>query len=63
MNSVVDGEGKIDVIAPESSAGDYVEMEALMDLIIGLSACPCEESECNGSHCTPVQLDVESPSV
>ncbi|MBD8836707.1 MULTISPECIES: DUF1989 domain-containing protein [Paenibacillus] len=62
MNSVVDGEGKIDVIAPESCAGDYVEMEALMDLIIGLSACPCEESSCNGYHCTPVQLDVESPA-
>jgi len=60
MKSVVDSQGKIDVVAPDSRAGDYVEMEALMDLTIGLSACPCEESSCNGYHCTPVQLDVES---
>ncbi|WP_211175667.1 urea carboxylase-associated family protein [Paenibacillus sp. SZ31] len=60
MKSVVDSQGKIDVVAPDSRAGDYIEMEALMDLTIGLSACPCEESSCNGYHCTPIQLDVES---
>ena len=59
MKSVVDSEGKIDVVAPDSRAGDYIEMEALMDLTIGLSACPCEESSCNGYNCTPIQLDVE----
>lgn len=59
MKSVIDSEGKIDVVAPDSRAGDYIEMEALMDLTIGLSACPCEESSCNGYNCTPIQLDVE----
>ncbi|WP_257031413.1 urea carboxylase-associated family protein [Paenibacillus sp. E222] len=59
MKSVVDDLGKIDVVAPDSRAGDYVEMEALTDLVIGLSACPCEESSCNGYHCTAIQLDVE----
>ncbi|MFX3650298.1 MAG: DUF1989 domain-containing protein [Paenibacillus sp.] len=59
MKSVVDSEGKIDVAAPDSRAGDYIEMEALMDITIGLSACPCEESSCNGYKCTPIQLDVE----
>lgn len=62
MNSVVDDKGNIDVVAPESRAGDYVEMKALTDLIVGLSACPCEESSCNGYHATPIQLDIEPES-
>lgn len=58
MNTVINESGDISVLTPDSRAGDYVEMEALRDLTIGLSACPCEESACNGYHCTPIQLDI-----
>jgi uncharacterized protein YcgI (DUF1989 family) len=40
MNVDVNGEtGKINVLPPESKAGDYVVLKAHMDLIIGLTAC------------------------
>ncbi|WP_434750813.1 DUF1989 domain-containing protein [Paenibacillus amylolyticus] len=60
MKTTMDESGNIAVMTPDSRAGDYVEMEALQDLTIAISACPCEESACNGYHCTPVQLDVSN---
>ena len=40
MNVDVDGStGKISVLPPRSRAGDYVVLEAKMDLIVGMTAC------------------------
>ncbi|MGZ5191923.1 MAG: DUF1989 domain-containing protein [Flavisolibacter sp.] len=40
MNVTVDGStGKISVLPPKSKAGDYVILEAKMDLIVGMTAC------------------------
>ena len=40
MNVDVDGStGKISVLPPRSKAGDYVVLEAKMDLIVGMTAC------------------------
>ncbi len=40
MNVRVDGDtGKIAVLPPKSRAGDYVVLEAKMDLIVGMTAC------------------------
>jgi uncharacterized protein len=40
MNVDVDGStGKISVLPPKSKAGDYVVLEAKMDLIVGMTAC------------------------
>jgi uncharacterized protein len=40
MHVTVDGDsGKIAVLPPLSKAGDYVVIEAAMDLIVGLTAC------------------------
>jgi uncharacterized protein len=45
MNVAVDGEsGKISVLPPKSKAGDYIVMEAQMDLIVGMTACSAEMS-------------------
>lgn len=45
MNVSVDGDsGKISVLAPKSKAGDYVVLEAKMDLIVGMTACSAEMS-------------------
>ena len=45
MNITVNGDsGKVDVLPPKSKAGDYVVIEAKMDLIIGLTACSAEMS-------------------
>ncbi len=45
MNVTVDGNsGKIAVLPPKSKSGDYIILEAKMDLIIGMTACSAEMS-------------------
>ncbi len=36
--------GKVSVLPPKSRAGDYITIEARMDLIVGLTACSAEKS-------------------
>ncbi len=48
MHVTVDGEfGKIAVLPPKSKAGDYIIIEAKIDLIVGLTACSAEMSNNN----------------
>ena len=45
MHVTVDGQsGKVAVLPPKSKAGDYIIIEAKMDLIVGLTACSAEMS-------------------
>jgi uncharacterized protein YcgI (DUF1989 family) len=45
MHVAIDGStGKVSVLPPKSKAGDYVIIEAQMDLIVGLTACSAEMS-------------------
>lgn len=45
MHVAIDSEtGQISVLPPKSRAGDYVTVEAKMDLIVGLTACSAEMS-------------------
>ncbi|MEO8796100.1 MAG: urea carboxylase-associated family protein [Daejeonella sp.] len=45
MNVEVDGtSGQVSVLPPKSKAGDYIVIEAKMDLIVGLTACSAEMS-------------------
>lgn len=45
MHVTVDGNsGKVSVLPPKSKAGNYLIIEAKMDLIVGLTACSAEMS-------------------
>jgi len=45
MHVKVDGEtGKVSVLPPKSKAGDYLTLEAKMDLTVGMTACSAEIS-------------------
>ncbi len=45
MHVAIDGNsGKIQVLPPKSKANDFVIIEALMDLIVGMTACSAEMS-------------------
>ena len=45
MHVAVNGDtGRIDVLPPKSKAGDYVILEAEMDLLVGMTACSAEKS-------------------
>lgn len=48
MNVPVRPDGRIEVLPPPTRAGDFIRLEALTDLIIGLTACSAYDS-CGGS--------------
>lgn len=48
MNVVIDQKGHLTVAPPKSRAGDYIVIEALGDLLVGLTACSALQSN-NGS--------------
>ena len=48
MNVEVDGNGTMEIREPTSVPGDYYDLRAEMDLLIGISNCPQERNPCNG---------------
>lgn len=47
---------------PVSKPGDYIEFEAMMDVLVGLSNCPMDVlAPCNAYHCTPVKVTIFGP--
>jgi len=56
MNVQFDSDGKLSVLPPTSKADDHVIFVALMDLIVGLTACSAEDSN-NGTF-TPIHYEI-----
>jgi uncharacterized protein len=56
MNVPVAGDGAIRVLPPTTSAGDYIELRALADLVIGLTACSAYDS-CGGTF-KPIDYEI-----
>lgn len=56
MNVIVDPDGKLTVAPPRSKAGDYIVIEALEDLVVGLTACSALQSN-NGSF-KPIGFEI-----
>ena len=54
MNVAVAPNGELTIAPPRSKAGDYIELRAEMDLIIGITACSAEISNNNSFK----QIDV-----
>jgi len=50
------GDYRFDV--PKSQAGDYLELRAEIDLLVGISACPSDRTATNGYNPTPIGVQV-----
>lgn len=58
MNVEVDGEsGRLRVLPPLSKAGDFIRLKALMDVVIGITACSAYAS--NGGTFKPIHYEIE----
>ncbi len=55
MNIPWTAEGQLSWGAPVSKPGDYVILEAAMDLVIAFSACPQDILPINGEACRPTE--------
>lgn len=58
MNTRVNVDGRVEVKAPLSQAGDYVLLQAETDLLVAVTACSVEESACNAYRCTAIGLKI-----
>ena len=56
MNVVVSQSGELDIRPPLSKAGDYVDLRAEMDLVVGVTACSAEKS--NNHSFKPIEIEV-----
>lgn len=59
MHTDVTPDGKMVVKRPKSRPGDCVVLKAEIDVVVGVSACPCEESVVNGYRCTPIRIEIQ----
>jgi uncharacterized protein YcgI (DUF1989 family) len=59
MNTTVDGSGATVIHRPRSGPGDHLDLRAEMDLIVAVSACAADVTDCNGGRCTGIGLLVE----
>jgi uncharacterized protein YcgI (DUF1989 family) len=47
---------------PVSKPGDYIELRAEIDCLIGLANCPEDRlTQCNDRNCTPMKIEVFAP--
>ncbi len=56
MNVEVSSSSEIVVKPPLSKAGDFINLRAEMDLIVGVTACAA--GKCNNYRCTPIAVEV-----
>ena len=56
MNIDIDPQGEITIHPPASKAGEYIELRAEMDLIVGISACSA--GLCNNFEWTPIEVQI-----
>lgn len=61
MNVPIRPDGELTVADGVSEAGGYVELEALMDVLVLISNCPQVNNPCNGFVPTPIQIIVSEP--
>ncbi len=56
MNVPVTSDGKLTFADGISGAGKYVELEALMDVVVLISNCPQLNNPCNAYNPTPIEV-------
>lgn len=56
MSIEISSEGELEIQTPKSKAGDYIELQAEMDLIVGVTACSA--GACNNYKWTPIEVEI-----
>jgi len=61
MRVVVEPDGTMEIKEPTSQPGDYYDLRAEMDLLVGVSNCPQERNPCNAFKPTPMGIIIYEP--
>ena len=59
MNTQITPDGKITINPPVSKAGDRIILRALVDCVLGVSACSVSECDTNSGKCTSIEVSVD----
>ena len=59
MNTQIAPGGKITINRPLSKAGDKIVLRALVDCVLGISACSVSECDTNSGECTSIAVQVD----
>jgi uncharacterized protein YcgI (DUF1989 family) len=57
-NTAVENERDMVIRLPVSKRGDHTDLRAEMDLLVGMTSCPEDISDCNGGVCTPIEFQI-----
>ena len=58
MNTQIGSDGKITINRPVSKAGDKIIFRALVDCVLGISACSVSECDTNSGKCTAIGVEI-----
>ena len=58
MNTRIDDNHALVIERAVSNPGDYVDLLAMMDCIVAVSACAADIDDCNGGVCTAIGLEI-----
>jgi uncharacterized protein len=58
MNTSVGPDGGLSIGPSPSRPGDHLVLEAHEDLIVALTSCADDVTDCNGGVCTPLEVEV-----
>lgn len=61
MNNPMGPDGDYEIAEPLSRPGDYVELEALVDVLVAVATCSQDLVPVNGMKVTPLRLEVLDP--
>jgi uncharacterized protein YcgI (DUF1989 family) len=56
MNVAYDPDGTFEIRAPISRPGDYMDLEARMDVLVGMSCCPQDRNPGSAFNPTPMKI-------
>lgn len=58
MNTEIKSDGTVAIHPPLSVSGSLIELAAVMDLVIAVSACPVDRGSCNAGKCGPLKVEI-----
>ncbi len=61
QNTPIDSGGRLGMEEPRSRAGDAIALEVLVDVVVGVSACPQDQNPCNGWHPSDLLVQLSEP--
>lgn len=62
MNVPVQPDGAMGIVEGWSNPGDFIDLQAEMDVLVAMSNCPQEHNPCNAYKPTPVKMIVYEPA-